>query len=155
MACVYLCLEAFYVALPDETLLSALHVTIVAPAGWLLGHLDPQDHVQAIGNRLVSNRVDFAIVRGCDGSGLLFLLTAAIIALPSSFRQKVSGVLLSAALTYLLNLTRLLALYLIQRSMPQWFVAAHVFWAPGILLIAGTLFFLTWMQRVDAVPLRT
>ena len=154
-AALYIGLEAIYVAIPDESLLHGLNWILVTPTASLLGHVHSADDIHVIGNRLISSRVDFSVVRGCDGSGFLFLLVAALLAFPSAWRLRLFSALLAAGLTYGLNLIRLLVLYEVQRSHPQWFIPVHVYWAPGVLLAAGTLFFLAWIQRVYAISFKS
>lgn len=152
-AAVFAVLEAVYVAIPDQLLLAAYHHAIVAPAAALIGLVAPAEHVLASGNGLVSSQVRFDIVRGCDGSGLLFLLAAAIIAFPSSVRQKLSGLALAAAGVYLVNELRLLILYATQRFRPGWFATMHLYVLPLALIVLSAIFFLAWMRaQPDDAP---
>jgi len=53
------------------------------PTVSIISALQPAEAVQASANRIASPRAILEIVRGCDGSGVLFLITAAILAFPA------------------------------------------------------------------------
>jgi exosortase family protein XrtM len=145
---VYTVLETAYCCvITDSALMSIYHWCIAVPAAQLLRLLDSADNVHAVSNQLLSNHVNFQIVRGCDASGVLFLLFAAIVAVPSSLAQKCRGVLGAVAVAYALNELRVLTLYGTQRLDPGSFNLMHVYVLPLMILLLSTQFFVSWQRR--------
>ena len=81
-------------------------------------HSDAQVSVDA--HRLVSPRATLEVVRGCGGSGLLFLLVAAVLAFSASWRRKLVGLAAATAAVYVLNELRIVALYLLYTVLGAW-----------------------------------
>ena len=98
------------------------------------------------GHRLISPRATLEVVRGCDGSGLLFLLSAAILAFSSSWRPKLWGLLAAAALVYVANELRVISLYFVLVNRPAWFMPLHVSVFPLAILALGAMLYLWWMH---------
>src|ERR1700744_3516994 len=81
-AAIYLALYLGYSAVPQPLLDEGFyHYGIVCPSRVLINWLAPGDRVLGLHNSLTSPTANLAIVRGCDGSGVIFLLMAAIVAL--------------------------------------------------------------------------
>lgn len=145
-----LCYVAFYVIyclVPDQVLRDVIYpYGLVGPSVSLLHWLAPAEDVATHANQLVSSRAVLEIVRGCDGSGVWFLVSAAMLAFPARWRYKVLGVLASAVLVYVLNLARLVGLYFAAVARPAWFVPLHGYFVPTLLIVIMCLFFMAWMN---------
>lgn len=102
------------------------------------------------GHRLISPRATLEVVRGCDGSGLLFLLSAAILAFSCSWRPKLWGLLAATALVYVANELRLISLYFVLANRPAWFMPLHVSVFPLVLLALGAMLYLWWTHWAQA-----
>jgi exosortase family protein XrtM len=142
---VYALLHCLYFALPDRLLRDGLHhYGIVLPAATIVNLVAPQEGVSAVHGELRSGKASLSIVRGCDGSGLAFLLMAAVVAFPAPLRRKLAGIVVAVGLTYLLNELRLVALYFVAADRHEWFDLLHNFFIPTFLILGGSVFFFVW-----------
>lgn len=134
-----------YFAVPDRLLVRAFYEpTIVAPAGALVNLISESEQVTWQDNRLQSRRAILDVVRGCDGIGLLLLLTAAVLAFPAPWRVKLAGVIGGVVAMYLLNLVRIVGLYFVVAYREEWFIPLHTLLIPGALVLLGGLYFHLW-----------
>lgn len=138
--------HALYFWIPIDVLHDEIYPRLFGqPAVAMIDALQPAEAVSAQANRLSSPRAALEIVRGCDGSGVLFLVCAAVLAFPTSWRARLAGVLFGAALVYALNLLRLAGLYFVAAYRPPWFLPLHTYFVPMLLIVAMALFYLAWL----------
>lgn len=138
--------HALYFWIPIELLHDEIYPRLFGqPAVAMIGALQPDEAVSAHANRLGSPRAALEIVRGCDGSGVLFLVCAAVLSFPASWRARLAGVLLGAVLVYGLNLLRLTGLYFVAAYRPPWFLPLHTYFVPTLLIVAMALYYLAWL----------
>jgi len=142
---VYTGLYAFYSAVPDQVLKQMVHFyCIVRPGAQVIQLLAPADGVTAVAGALQSTRASLSVVRGCDGSGVVFLLAAAIVAFPASAKRKLLGLAGALALTYVLNQARLVVLYFVAAYRYDWFHLLHAYFIPMLIIILSCIFFMWW-----------
>jgi len=138
-----------YFAVPDRLLVNEVYEpTLVAPSGLLVNLISASEQATWADNRLQSRRAILDVVRGCDGIGLLLLLTAAVLAFPAPWRLKLAGVVGGWLLMYLLNLARIVGLYFVVAYQGQWFIPLHTLLIPGALVLLGGLYFHLWTAWV-------
>ena len=141
----YTLLNYGYFKIPDDLFMRVIYyhgvVTICAD---LINMFAPLEQVLAQQNHLLSAKANLEIVRGCDGAGVLFLVVSAIIAFPSTGRQKLIGLLLGISLIYLINLLRISILYFVIAYQPDWFQLIHVYLAPTLMVLVGCCYFAWW-----------
>ncbi|MDR3415762.1 MAG: exosortase family protein XrtM [Nevskia sp.] len=148
-ATTYIVLYVAYSLIPDSWLADFVYnIGIVGPAKVVVNGLAPTEHTVGVHNRLESARATLSIVRGCDGSGVIFLLIAAIVAYRSSWKRTLLGLLGAVMLISLLNLIRIVVLYFIQAYHAPWFESMHVYFIPTATILLGTLYFALWTARV-------
>ena len=95
----YAVLHALYFLIPISILHDGIYLQVFGrPSAWLIHLMVPAEGVTALTNRIASPRAILEIVRGCDGSGVLFLISAAVVAFPASWRMRAIGVLLGIVL---------------------------------------------------------
>jgi exosortase family protein XrtM len=124
----------------------------VAPSAVLISWLTPDEGVVAQGHRLVSPHVRLSVLNGCEGTDVMLLLTAALLAFGVSWRRTLLGILVGGLLVYLTNQARIVALYYGLRFDRALFEALHGYVAPIIVIAVAGLFFLYWVS--DAEPRR-
>jgi len=73
-------------------------------------------------------------------------MIAAIVAYTARWRQKAAGILAGVLLIYLVNQARIVGLWFALRHDRQLFAVMHGYIAPILIIIAGSLFYLWWMQ---------
>jgi exosortase family protein XrtM len=141
----YAAFHLMYFQIPDEVLRNIIYrYGVVQVCADLVHLISPSDPVMVVENSLQSAGVNLEIVRGCDGAGALFLLIAAILAFPATFKQKISGLVLGVALLFGLNTLRITGLYYIAAYYPDYFSIIHIYFAPTLLIIVICLFFAWW-----------
>lgn len=106
--------------------------------------LDPSADAQALHTEIISPRARVEIMKGCEGSDVVLLAVAALLAFPLPLFRKLGGLLVAAALIYIVNLVRIISLFFALAYRPQWFDLLHgVIWQTLIILLVAA-FFLVW-----------
>lgn len=108
----------------------------------------PDVQARAVGSRIKAPGGGINILNGCEGTEVLFLLVAALLAYPMSWRWRAIGIVCGTALVFTLNQVRLLALFYSYRSDRALFDELHGLVMP-LLLIVVTLGFMVLMIRGD------
>jgi exosortase/archaeosortase family protein len=85
-----------------------------------------------------------AIRRGCDAVEPTGLLCGAILAFPGSWSRKWAGMLGGIVILQLLNLIRIVTLFLIGSHLPAFFPSAHLEIWPALFIIVAIICFVGW-----------
>lgn len=115
----------------------------VAPAAWIIDRVWPEQAVRADGHRLVSPHGRLSVLNGCEGLETLFLLVAALMAYPFTWRTRLTGLVLGALLVHALNQGRLLLLWHTFRHDRTLFGLLHGTVLP-LAMVAGCLLGFLW-----------
>lgn len=121
----------------------------VAPSAVLISWLTPDEGVVAQGHRLVSPHARLSVLNGCEGTDVMLMLAAAMLAFGMHWRRKVVGILAGGLLVYALNQARIVALYYSLRVDRSLFETLHGYVAPIIVIAAAGLFVLYWVSRAE------
>lgn len=105
-------------------------------------------HVTVNGTVIASSRFGVNINNGCNGVEAMLILLASIVAFPASAKARTAGLLLGALAVQLLNLIRIVTLYLLGAYAPKLFDVAHTAVWQIVIIAAAILFFLQWSSRV-------
>ena len=140
----------YYQSISRGTFVSRVFIDdlTVRPAGAIINVIFPSASAKAIGHSLVSRFVVLNILEGCEGAEGMFLLIAAVIPYPAPWRFRLIGLFFGVLLMYVLNLMRVVALFVLLRWHPQWFGTLHAVIAPTAIVLLGGLFFLWWVNAV-------
>lgn len=125
-----------------------IDVATVYPSTALINFIDPGMQAVASGQRILSPQVSLSILNGCEGTETLFLLVAAIAAFRTSWRNKLTGLLLGTCLVYCLNQARIVVLFIAAQQNRQWFEIIHGYIAPSLIIVLCSLFFVWWANAV-------
>ena len=99
------------------------------------------------GTILASNSFAVNIVAECAAVGPLVLFIGAVIAYPATLRAKGLGILIGLVVLTLVNLVRIMSLFLIGSAYPEYLEVAHLLvWQTAIILLALVLWLL-WVER--------
>lgn len=120
----------------------------------VLNLLWPALDVQAIGPRLVSAQARMNVYNGCEGTDVLFLLTAGVVVAPVGLRWRLIGLAIGWPLVFVLNQARLIALFHALRHDTALFGLMHGTVAPLLLVAVVGLFFAWWLNRAPVEWLR-
>jgi exosortase family protein XrtM len=117
---------------------------VLTPTAALVNRLAPAEAVRVDGRRLVTSGSALHITRGCEGVEMLLLLTAGILAFPSSIRHRIRGFCWGLIIVYALTVARLALLHFTLRYSPRaWDMLHGVVLPLGPVLLIG-LYFLHW-----------
>jgi exosortase family protein XrtM len=148
----YVVLYLGYSVVPDAVLRdSVYYYGIVCPSKMMINWLAPSEHVIGVQNNLISATAKLSVVRGCDGSGIILLLVAAIIAYRANLKATLLGSLGAIALVYALNQLRIVALYFVNVHEPAWFMPIHVYFIPTLMILVGALYFAIWAAHQHGI----
>lgn len=88
-------------------------------------------------NHLSTSSYAINVVDGCNGIYATAILISGVMAYPSSWSEKVWGLLLGVAAIFALNLVRVISLFYLGEFYPSIFHEAHVYvWQPIIIVWA-------------------
>ena len=104
--------------------------------------------VTTTGTVVASSRFAVNINNGCNGVEAMLILLAAIVAFPASMKARATGLALGAVVVQLLNLVRIMTLYLLGAYQPRLFDVAHTAIWQIVIIAAAILFFLHWSSKV-------
>jgi exosortase family protein XrtM len=116
----------------------------VVPSAALINLLTPLVHVQALGNQLIAPGGGITVLKGCEGTEVMFMLTAAFAAVVIPWRRRLIGLGLGILLVFGLNQVRLVTLFYVHRSDSSLFNLLHGTVAPIVLIIVVALYVLFW-----------
>lgn len=145
-AAIYGFFQTLYFMVPYDVLRDVIyHYGIVGVSADILNLLT-NENVSAVENKLTSSKAILVIIRGCDGMGSLFLLTAAIIAFSTTIKHKILGLAIAIVGLYLINQFRIIGLYFVVAYQKDLFLLIHTYLAPTLIIAICALFFAWWIH---------
>jgi exosortase H (IPTLxxWG-CTERM-specific) len=99
------------------------------------------------GTVIKGNRFAVNIRNGCNGVEAMLIYLAAVIAFPASWRARLLGLGLGIVAIQLVNLVRVIALYLTGVYFPKIFDASHTVIWQSIVILFGVLLWILWANR--------
>lgn len=135
-------------------ILYALQKPVVDPFTWLIARLThtvltilgAQSWVSGAAVGIPGFAVE--IKNNCNAIYEIGLYAAAVFAYPASFKQRVLGTVMGAALLYLVNLLRVVGLIGIGRYLPGGFQVAHLYLFQALFLAFVAACWLIWLSRL-------
>jgi len=119
----------------------------VRPAAYLANLITPSVTVRAEDSSLRAPGGGLNILNGCEGVEVLFLLLAAFTVAPLPWRSRVLGMLYGAAVVFVINQARVLALFYAYRADHLLFDRLHATITPIAVVILIGLYFYAWLSR--------
>jgi exosortase family protein XrtM len=110
-------------------------------AAWCLGLLGD---TAATSNEILASRFRMAIKPGCDGLQAMAILGIAVLVFPGGPRRKLWGIAGGVLLIAVLNLVRLVALFLTGSYLPDLFQPMHVHVWPAVLTVTAVAYAVAW-----------
>ena len=96
----------------------------------------------------LSNGTSVAILAGCNGIEAMICLTAAIIAYPATWMQRLWGLVLGYIAIQSLNIVRIISLFYLLQWNKQWFEWAHLYIWQGLIFLDVLIVFIVWIRWV-------
>lgn len=109
-------------------------------------------NVTRSGTMLRSPRFAVNIKNGCNGVEAMVILLAAIVAFPAPWKARLLGLLAGAAAIQVVNLVRVVALFLTGAYLPRFFDTSHTVVWQTLVILAAVLIWILWARRVAPRP---
>lgn len=138
-------LMGLYYVMPTAVVENGIvRVFTVIPSGILLDWLTPGYRVTTAGTRILSPIANLNVLKGCEGTEVLLLLYASMIAMWRPLKATCLGLLVGTVLVFALNQIRVVSLYFVAAYHQPYFELVHGFLAPLLIIAVVALFFLYW-----------
>ncbi|RTL51462.1 MAG: exosortase/archaeosortase family protein [Rhodocyclaceae bacterium] len=122
------------------------HATVGAVVH-LINLVSPDTHAQAAGPRVRAPGGGINVLNGCEGTDLLFLLWAGLMAFPMAWRRRAPAIVFGLGLVFILNELRIFALFFALRSDKALFDLLHTTVIPLLLIVGIILYFHAWIDQ--------
>jgi exosortase H (IPTLxxWG-CTERM-specific) len=107
-------------------------------------------HVTMRGTVIQGPRFAVNIRNGCNGVEAMLIFLAAVLAFPAAWRSRLSGLALGMLVIQLVNLVRVVSLYLTGAYLPRLFDASHTVIWQSVVILVGVLLWVFWANRLPA-----
>jgi exosortase H (IPTLxxWG-CTERM-specific) len=102
------------------------------------------------GTVIRSPRFSVNIRNGCNGVEAMLIFLAAVLAFPASWRSRLIGLALGILAIQIVNLIRVVALFLTGVYFPRLFASSHTVIWQTIVILFGVLLWIFWANRFAA-----
>jgi exosortase H (IPTLxxWG-CTERM-specific) len=107
------------------------------------------ENVHRSGTMIIGGKFAVDIKNGCNGIEAMLFLCAAMLAFEAPLKSRIAGLLMACVGVQLLNLIRIVSLYLLGRHKREWFEAFHLAIWQSVIFGAAVLMFVLWTTRVQ------
>jgi len=121
---------------------------IARASGATLGLLG--QNVTMEGTMIRSSRFAVNIRNGCNGVEAMLIFLAAVLAFPASWKSRLTGLALGILAIQLVNLVRVVALFLTGVYFPRIFDTSHTVIWQTVVILFGVLLWIFWANRFAA-----
>ena len=104
------------------------------------------------GTIIRGSRFTVNIRNGCNGVEAMLIFLAAVLAFPASWKSRLSGLALGIVAIQVINLIRVVALFLTGVYFPKIFDSSHTVIWQTIVILFGVLLWIFWANRFAAPP---
>ena len=147
----FVLLLVFYVLIAlkpvDEHVITPFTAGLTAVSASILNAMG--ENVHRTGTMIIGGGFAVDIKNGCNGIEAMLFLCAAMLAFDAPVRARIIGLLMACFGVQLLNLIRIVTLYLLGRHRREWFEAFHLAIWQSVIFGAAVLMFVLWTTRVQ------
>ncbi|MEO8196805.1 MAG: exosortase H [Thermoanaerobaculia bacterium] len=104
------------------------------------------------GTIIRSERFAVNIRNGCNGVEAMLIYFAAVLAFPATWKSRFLGVGLGFVAIQLINLIRVVALFLTGVYLPKLFDSSHTVIWQTVVILSGVLLWILWANRFAGTP---
>lgn len=122
---------------------------VARASGAVLHVLDPE--VAMEGTVIRSPRFAVNIENGCNGVEAMIIFLAAVLAFPAPWKARLAGLAIGIAAIQVVNLVRVIALFLTGVHFPDFFDSSHTVVWQTVVILSAVLLWIFWANRF-AVP---
>jgi exosortase H (IPTLxxWG-CTERM-specific) len=109
-------------------------------------------NVTMTGTVIRNPRFAVNIRNGCNGVEAMLIFIAAVLAFPASWKSRLTGLALGILAIQVVNLVRVVALFLTGVYFPKIFDTSHTVIWQTIVILCGVLLWIFWANRFAAPP---
>ncbi len=110
--------------------------------------------VRVSNDLLTGNGISVRVSKGCDGLTASVIFVAAVAAFRASWKAKVLGATVGFAAIQILNVLRVVALFLTLAYFPHYFEDMHIYVMQALVIAFGVVLWFVWAQRYAEIPSR-
>jgi len=136
---VFIAFSPFYI----KKIVPSHHQLIARVSGGLLDVLGQDTTVRR--KSIHSSRFSVKIIRGCDAVEAIALYVCAVLAFPLPFLKRLFGIIAGILLLLILNLVRIVSLFLIGVYSPKIFAMMHIDVWQALFIFFALLFWILWL----------
>lgn len=107
------------------------------------------------GYTIVSPEFSVAIKNVCNGLEVTAIFLAVTLAFPATWKNKMLGLLIGYPVIFLINLVRIVVLFVLGFKVPDVFEAAHYYYAQAFVIVATVGVWLFWVATWSAYGSKT
>lgn len=108
--------------------------------------------IEREGTVLRNERFAVNIRNGCNGVETMLIFLAAVLAFPAPWGARLVGLALGIVAIQVVNLVRVVALFLTGAYLPSMFDSSHTVIWQTVVILSGVLLWIFWAQRFAALP---
>lgn len=123
---------------------------VAKASGWTLKAIG-QD-IKMKGTMILSDRFSVNIKNGCNGVETMLIFCSAVLAFPATWRSRWMGLGLGLVAIQIVNLIRVVALYLTGAYWPKLFDTSHTVVWQSIVILFGVLLWIYWANKYAGKP---
>jgi exosortase/archaeosortase family protein len=139
----------FYIVFPTSFYKNNIHpfvVLVYAKISGFILNLAGQN-TQVRGDEIISARFMINLKKGCDAVEAMAVYASALLAFPAKWKKKIKGLLIGLAVLFVLNIIRVVSLFLAGVYAPKFFDLMHVeVWQVLFILIAVVMW-IGWARK--------
>jgi exosortase family protein XrtM len=145
----FLAFQQAYLLTEDIAGQTLTHMLNASVGAGVINILDPSAEAVAIDSKIVAKQTAIEVKKGCEGFEVIFILFAALVAYPAAIRYRLAGILIAIPVVYIINLARIVSLFLVLGHAPRYFDFAHLYVWQTLIIAAAAGYFLLWLQWKD------
>lgn len=119
---------------------------LAAVSAFLVQAFDSTATSEGIILRSLSNGAAVAIQPGCNGIEAMICLTAAILAYPASWSERMIGLLIGYLAIQAMNIVRIISLFYLLQWNQQWFEWFHLYVWQALIFLDVLIVFVLWIR---------
>jgi len=137
----------------NDTVIEPFTAVIADVSGWTLNVLGQDITMRQTVIR--SDKFAVNIRNGCNGVEAMVILLAAIVAFPATWKARLVGLGLGVVVIQLINLIRVVALFLTGAYLPKLFDSSHTVIWQTVVILSAVLLWIFWANKFALPPKAT
>lgn len=107
------------------------------------------------GNVIVSPQFSVSIKNVCNGLEVTAIFFATVLGFPATWKRKILGLAVGYPVIFLVNITRIVVLFVLGFKIPDVFEAVHYYYAQAFVIVATVAVWLFWVTTYSAYGSKT